>query len=104
MCGIGGFSLSTSENFYKEELDKIISKIDHRGPDDKGFYENQNNCIGLVHTRLSIQDLSSLGHQPMISADKNIVLVFNGEAEIIQKRECPNDLLKYDVLPNRFIK
>ena len=32
------------------------------------------------------------------------LLVFNGEAEIIQKRECPNDLLKYDVLPNRFIK
>ena len=32
------------------------------------------------------------------------LLVFNGEAEIIQKRESPNDLLKYDVLPNRFIK
>lgn len=79
MCGIGGFSLSANEKFYKKELDEIISKIDHRGPDDKGFYENQKNCIGLVHTRLSIQDLSSLGHQPMISADKNIVLVFNGE-------------------------
>ncbi|MBD73883.1 MAG: diaminopimelate decarboxylase [Rickettsiales bacterium] len=32
------------------------------------------------------------------------ILVSNGEAEIIQKRESPNDLLKYDVLPNRFIK
>ena len=32
------------------------------------------------------------------------ILVFNGEAEIIQKRETPIDLLKYDVLPNRFIR
>ena len=32
------------------------------------------------------------------------LLVFNGEAEIIQKRESPSDLLKYDVLPDRFIK
>jgi len=32
------------------------------------------------------------------------ILVFNGEAEIIQKRESPHDLLKYDVLPDRFIK
>ena len=32
------------------------------------------------------------------------ILVYNGEAEIIQKRESPHDLLKYDVLPDRFIK
>ena len=32
------------------------------------------------------------------------ILVFDGEAEIIQKRESPSDLLKYDVLPDRFIK
>ena len=32
------------------------------------------------------------------------VLVCDGEAEIIQKRESPHDLLKYDVLPDRFIK
>ena len=32
------------------------------------------------------------------------LLVSNGEAEIIQKRESPIDLLRYDVLPDRFIK
>jgi diaminopimelate decarboxylase len=32
------------------------------------------------------------------------LLVNDGEAEIIQKRESPLDLLKYDVLPDRFIK
>ena len=31
------------------------------------------------------------------------LLVCNGEAEIIQKRESPLDLLRYDVLPDRFI-
>ncbi len=31
------------------------------------------------------------------------LIVFEGEAEVIQRRESPNDLLKYDVLPNRFI-
>ena len=32
------------------------------------------------------------------------LLVFNGEPELIQKRETPSDLLKYDVLPDRFIQ
>ena len=32
------------------------------------------------------------------------LIVSNGDAEIIQRRESPNDLLKYDVLPDRFIK
>jgi len=95
MCGIGGFSLSVNENFYKNELDEIISRIDHRGPDDKGFYENQKYSIGLVHTRLSIQDPSSLGHQPMISEDKNIVLVFNGE--IYNFIELRSELIKKGV-------
>ena len=32
------------------------------------------------------------------------LLVYEGEAEIIQMRESPLDLLKYDVLPDRFIQ
>jgi len=32
------------------------------------------------------------------------LLVYDGDAEIIQKRESPSDLLRYDVLPDRFIK
>ncbi|MBV1872516.1 MAG: hypothetical protein KUG83_08215, partial [Gammaproteobacteria bacterium] len=50
--------------------------IEHRGPDEQGIYIKDN--IGLAHRRLSIIDLST-GQQPMLSADKSIALVFNGE-------------------------
>ena len=79
MCGIGGFSFSLETTSSKEILSKILNKISHRGPDDQGIYEDFGNKVGLAHTRLSIQDLSSLGHQPMLSDDKKIALVFNGE-------------------------
>lgn len=79
MCGIGGFFLSTDFILAKDTLTKILKKINHRGPDDNGLFEGNNSRIGLAHTRLSIQDLSKLGHQPMVSKDQKIVLVFNGE-------------------------
>ncbi len=91
MCGIGGFSLSSKTALSKDILNKILDKIKHRGPDDCGIYEDHNNQIGLVHTRLSIQDLSSLGHQPMLSKNNQIALVFNGE--IYNFRELRSELL-----------
>ena len=79
MCGFGGYLLSSDEISQKKILPKIISQIIHRGPDDKGLYENNDYKVGLAHTRLSIQDLSSNGHQPMISEDGKVILVYNGE-------------------------
>jgi len=75
MCGIVGFFGS----FDEHNLHKALSLLSHRGPDDSGFYIDKNNFVALGHTRLSIQDLSSLGHQPMISDDGQVVLIFNGE-------------------------
>jgi asparagine synthase (glutamine-hydrolysing) len=49
----------------------------HRGPDDEGTFVHEGVFLG--HRRLSIIDLSKAGHQPMLSADKNLVLVYNGE-------------------------
>jgi asparagine synthase (glutamine-hydrolysing) len=49
----------------------------HRGPDDWGVYTDDYAALGF--RRLSIIDLSPAGHQPMVSKDGNIVLVFNGE-------------------------
>lgn len=79
MCGIGGFSLFSESSLTKTNLKKILNNILHRGPDDKGIYEDIENSVGLAHSRLSIQDLSSSGHQPMVSDDQRLVLVFNGE-------------------------
>lgn len=95
MCGIGGFSFSSKTSFAKDILFEILDKIKQRGPDDNGTYEDYNNKVGLVHARLSIQDISSLGHQPMISMDGKIVLVFNGE--IYNFRELRADLIKEGV-------
>ena len=53
--------------------------MSHRGPDDSGTFEDPEHMVGLVHTRLSILDLSPSGHQPMISKDGRVALVFNGE-------------------------
>jgi asparagine synthase (glutamine-hydrolysing) len=66
--------------------------IRHRGPDDKGFAsidaesgainqngEDQNASAVLGFTRLSIRDLSHRGHQPMVSDDSTVVILFNGE-------------------------
>ena len=79
MCGIGGFSLFSKSSLNFNNLEKILDNIIHRGPDDQGMYKDIENRIGLVHSRLSIQDLSSSGHQPMVSDDKQVALVFNGE-------------------------
>ena len=100
MCGIGGFSLSSKTALSKDILNKILNKIKHRGPDDCGIYEDHNNQIGLVHTRLSIQDLSSLGHQPMLSKNNQIALVFNGE--IYNFRELRSELISKGVKFNGY--
>jgi asparagine synthase (glutamine-hydrolysing) len=57
--------------------EQSLLEISHRGPDNSGIWESE--YVWLGHTRLSIQDLSYNGSQPMISRCKNFVIVFNGE-------------------------
>ena len=92
MCGIGGYSLSSEGNLNIEILKKISTKISHRGPDDNGIYQDSKSKIGLVHTRLSIQDLSPNGHQPMLNENSDIILIFNGE--IYNFKELRDELIK----------
>ena len=73
MCGIVAFS----GDFNHDNIKKSINLLKHRGPDDAGYSFSEN--IGLGHTRLSIQDLSSAGSQPMIDEKNNTAIIFNGE-------------------------
>lgn len=51
----------------------------HRGPDDDGVWVDAEAGVALGFRRLAILELSDAGHQPMISTDGGLVLVFNGE-------------------------
>jgi len=51
----------------------------HRGPDDAGEWWSADGRVGLAHRRLSIVDLSHLGHQPMQFPERGLSIVFNGE-------------------------
>jgi asparagine synthase (glutamine-hydrolysing) len=82
MCGIAGyFTLprSKSSDQMTSEVNRMTDAILLRGPDDSGAWVDAENGIALGHRRLSILDLSPLGHQPMTSADGRFVIVFNGE-------------------------
>jgi asparagine synthase (glutamine-hydrolysing) len=88
MCGILGFS----GDFEQVALVAGIAAIAHRGPDDSGVFTDATAGVGvgLGFVRLAIQDLSPMGHQPMLSADGSVVLVFNGE--IYNFRELRSEL------------
>ncbi len=73
MCGIVGI---ISDNNTKS-IKPCIEAINHRGPDDSGYMIDRK--IALGHTRLSIIELSRLGHQPMQSNNGNLIVIFNGE-------------------------
>lgn len=77
MCGITGFVTRGEAQHWRDDLPTSISAMHHRGPDDSGNWLNAN--VGLGHARLSILDLSEHGHQPMLSQDGRLIMVFNGE-------------------------
>ena len=74
MCGITGFW--STDPCAREALPRMTAALSHRGPDAGGVY--LDGPVGFGHRRLSIIDIEG-SHQPMISADGSIALVFNGE-------------------------
>lgn len=60
-------------------LKASVDIINHRGPDDSGIWISENEQVGLAHCRLSINDLSTAGRQPLHSSDDQIHAVVNGE-------------------------
>lgn len=80
MCGICGFI--SKNTITTEQLKRMNDTMYHRGPDDSGeeiYPAGEGYTVGLAQRRLSILDLTALGHQPMHSRDGRISVVFNGE-------------------------
>jgi len=75
MCGI--FGDLSGKYFAEEKILKSLRLISHRGPDSLKIKIKSNFALGF--TRLSIQDLSMLGDQPMSLEGDKVHIVFNGE-------------------------
>jgi asparagine synthase (glutamine-hydrolysing) len=78
MCaivGVAGIQAIGDRNWLAAGRDTMT----HRGPDGAGEWWSEDGRVGLGHRRLSILDLSPLGHQPMLDADSGLAMVFNGE-------------------------
>jgi len=75
MCGVTGYI----DRFEKAEvsvINRMLTRIKYRGPDECGIYVNENTGFGSV--RLSIIDLAG-GQQPLPNEDLSLWIVFNGE-------------------------
>ena len=79
MCGICGYI--GPKGISNEKLIEMNDTMYHRGPNDAGIFQKEvsNGVVGFAQRRLSILDLSELGHQPMLSEDENYMLSYNGE-------------------------
>jgi asparagine synthase (glutamine-hydrolysing) len=77
MCGIAGiFSADHLPIETLPRLEKMLSALARRGPDGQGVFQHQGMTLG--HRRLSIIDLSSRAHQPMVDNALQLAIVFNG--------------------------
>lgn len=80
MCGICGYI--SKKKITLEQLKMMNDTMYHRGPNDSG----EEICevageysLGMAQRRLSVQDLSALGHQPMHSCNERLLITYNGE-------------------------
>jgi asparagine synthase (glutamine-hydrolysing) len=90
MCGIAGI-FAPGRRAELEAVRAMTDAIVHRGPDDFGLEVLANGEVVLGHRRLSIMDLSPLGHQPMSHPSGRAWIVYNGE--IYNFKEIRADLL-----------
>ncbi|HEX5393474.1 MAG TPA: asparagine synthase (glutamine-hydrolyzing) [Rhodocyclaceae bacterium] len=77
MCGILGYLGTETAAGSGFSLERAVTALHHRGPDDSGIWREE--AVGLGFVRLAIIDLSPAGHQPMVSPDGRYVITFNGE-------------------------
>jgi len=93
MCGIAGIIDSEISNeVLSNKARAMIDALSHRGPDSQGIWARESGGLVLAHRRLSIQDLSSNGNQPMVSESRRYCIVYNGE--IYNFKEIASALVK----------
>lgn len=100
MCGIAGYwdwHLQLGSDELRDSISGMTQSLRHRGPDSGGLWIEKSTGMALGHRRLSIRDLSPLGHQPMISPDGRFVLSYNGE--IYNCPELKNHLAEKNIYP-----
>ena len=78
MCGFAGY-LAFSNKYDSSVISSMTDALETRGPDDTGIkvFDTDNFQLALGHKRLSIIDISELGHQPMNY--KDLWITYNGE-------------------------
>jgi asparagine synthase (glutamine-hydrolysing) len=89
MCRIAGIFDPLNTINLQSDILKMTDVMHRGGPDDSGVYVNGSLALG--HRRLSLIDLSSDGHQPMISTNERYVLIYNGE--IYNFKELRSELI-----------
>lgn len=80
MCGIAGalaFGLRAQD--WEGQLQTMASRLAHRGPDDAGYWYDNEVGVGFCNRRLAVLDLSPTGHQPMRSSSGRYIVTYNGE-------------------------
>jgi len=77
VCGIFGVVNGSARGVGPEAIERAVELLERRGPDDRGLWQRDGVVLG--HTRLSVMDPSSAGHQPMTSEDGRVAVTFNGE-------------------------
>src|ERR1700730_8160764 len=94
MGGMAG-AMSCKRTPLIEDVAALIRRLRHRGPDDSGIWASPGAECVLGHARLSIIDLSPLGHQPMVDPETGNCISFNGEIynyrELRKERESAGD-------------
>ena len=90
MCGIAG--ICNPYRNGKENMQRMLDRMQKRGPNAEGMWCSEDNCVVLGHRRLSIVDLSANGAQPMVSRSGRYVISYNGE--IYNCREIAEKLVK----------
>ncbi len=75
VCGFAGY-IKNGEEFPEWSLTSMLQMIQHRGPDDTGYFQDEHVQFGFK--RLSIIDIK-MGHQPLIDQSGRYQIVFNGE-------------------------